>query len=492
MFTEGSAAEPQLLSKLALFALAGFAAIGLSCATALAQSVDPAHATPTPPPFAIFPEDDDPGARHRALGAGDLKALDPVEYVPLGAAGTYLSFGGEVREYYEAYDNESWGRPPGGDGYLLQRYLLHIDARVAPMLRTFIEFKSNSVGARLGGPRPSVDEDRGDFNAAFLDLDLVRKSAGGPLATLRYGRQQLDYGAGRLLSAREGPDGQGPNVLLNFDGPRIIARPGSWRIDAFAVKPVLVAPGEFDDRPDLNESLTGVYATSEPPQTRVPGIDLYVLDVTRRNAAFVRGTAGERRYTYGARTFATTRAFDFDVEAIGQFGTFATVPIHAYEAALNVGTHFGDPRRPRLGLQARISSGDRGDPNSFTAFSAPFPRGFYSGLSSLLGPTNVAGLEPNLLIPIGQAVRFEANGYFFWRQSRHDGLYDPAGMPLRPIATNGASYVGTMPEFVAHWDPDVHVGLNVAYSRFLAGSYLRAAPPGRDTDYIASWIRLRF
>jgi len=468
------------------------ALIDMSLSSACAQMKGDSNPVPTPMPFAILPEDDNPPARHCAQAGHVPRMLDDLEYIPLPTPGTYLSFGGEVRQYYEYYDNELWGKLPSGDGYLLQRYLFHLDARVARAVRVFVELNSNFAGARQGGPRPAIDKDRFDINSAFLDLDVARKSSGDPLATLRYGREQLDFGAGRLISAREGPDGQGPSVLLDFDGPRVTVRPGAWQISAYAVKPVLNEPGSFDDFPDPTESLTGIYAASAPPMARTPGVDLYLLNVTRAHAAFARGTASERRYTYGARAFANKPDFDYDVELIGQFGTFGNVPIHAYEAAVNLGTAFGNMRRPRVGVEAGISSGDRGDAGQMTAFSAPSPRGFYFGLASPLGPTNVAGVEPNVTFPIGPTVRVEANDYFFWRQSRFDGLYGPTEMPIRPAAADGAAYIGQQPEIVVHWNPDVHVGLNVAYSRFLTGPYFATTPPRSNVDYVASWIRFRF
>src|SRR5580704_13882817 len=68
----------------------------------------------------------------RALqGVDRTDVWDPVKFVPLSADGTtFLSLGGEARVTYERFGHENFGlTPPDPDGYLLQRYLLHIDVR---------------------------------------------------------------------------------------------------------------------------------------------------------------------------------------------------------------------------------------------------------------------------------------------------------------------------------------------------------------------------
>ena len=56
--------------------------------------------------------------------------FDPVKLIPLNHDGTtWLTLGGEVSERYEYFDNYHWGKGPQDDnGYLLQRYMIHLDA----------------------------------------------------------------------------------------------------------------------------------------------------------------------------------------------------------------------------------------------------------------------------------------------------------------------------------------------------------------------------
>jgi hypothetical protein len=63
------------------------------------------------------------------------------------------------------------------------------------------------------------------------------------------------YGSGRLIDVREGL-----NLRLSFDAARFLLRLGDWSLDGFLSKPVQNGLGVFDNRPDPNISLWGIYA----------------------------------------------------------------------------------------------------------------------------------------------------------------------------------------------------------------------------------------
>ena len=89
-----------------------------------------------------------------------------------GVEGRYLSLGGEARPFFEWFRNEDWGSIPGDDGYLLQRYMAHLDLHWNDRARLFVQLKSGLEGGRRSGPRP-VDEDKFDLGQAFLDVALI-------------------------------------------------------------------------------------------------------------------------------------------------------------------------------------------------------------------------------------------------------------------------------------------------------------------------------
>lgn len=155
---------------------------------------------------------------------------DPIKYIPLsnGANDWYLTIGGEAREVWEQIGNDNWGESPFWNAYLNERYMIHFDVHYGKHVRTFIELKSGLNSFRIGGPRP-IDEKKLDFQAAFLELGTT---AGENSVDLLVGRQELEYGSGRVIDVREGP-----NVRLSFDGFRLKTKVHSWQIDDSAQNP---------------------------------------------------------------------------------------------------------------------------------------------------------------------------------------------------------------------------------------------------------------
>src|SRR5215469_11170246 len=216
---------------------------------------------------------------------------DPIKYIRLRSHRDdwYLSIGGETRQAAERIGNDQWVTPYQ-NFFFLQRYMAHFDVHYGKHFRTFIQLKSGIETFRYGGPRP-IDEKRLDFEAGFLDV-----GAGGEQdwIALRVGRQELNYGIGRLVAVREGP-----NVRQSFDGFKIMSRVGPWHIDAFAVRPAFDRFGFFDNTPDNQTGFWGIYSTR--PLRRNVSMDLYYLGINTKQTTYQRGTAHELRHTLGAR-----------------------------------------------------------------------------------------------------------------------------------------------------------------------------------------------
>lgn len=206
-----------------------------------------------------------------------------------GRAGSAFFAGGEVRQEYEWFDNEEWGAEvPDDSGYWLQRYMLHVDARLSRRVRLYGELKSGIEVGHAGGPRCS-DEDRLDGHQGFVDLSF------GPV-TMRVGRQELAFGTQQLISV-----GEGPNIRQAFDGATVVVQRSRWRADGFGTRYVSTETGVFDDSSDTGRSVWGVYAVRSLAQDGTKGVDLYYLGYRRTAATFDQGLGRERRHSWGAR-----------------------------------------------------------------------------------------------------------------------------------------------------------------------------------------------
>lgn len=445
-----------------------------------------APTAPTPPPFKQLRYEEDWSPLRDP--ARRTTPTDRVKYIPLrDREGWYISVGGEVRARFERYGAPAWGQEPEDDGgHLLQRYMLHADFHLGGRLRLFAQIKSGLEDGRAGGPRPA-DEDRLDLHQAFLDLKFD-VGAGRPLV-LRAGRQEISFGSSRLVGVRESP-----NVRQSFDGLRATLGVRGWLVDGFLTRPAETDRGIFDDAPDHNRTFWGVYAVR--PLGFLPGgnIDLYYLGIDRKRARFDQGMAREVRHSGGARLWGRRAAWDYNYELVYQWGRFGRGNIRAWTAASDSGYTFaGAPFRPRLGLKADATSGDR-DPDhpDLQTFNALFPKGAYFGEVALVGPSNHADLHPSLDLRLTEALTLTADSAFFWRESLRDGIYGNGVNLLRSGRASRARFVGSQPSVQAEWRVNRHLTWVAVCSFFFAGPFLRETGPARNVSYVTSWVTYKF
>src|ERR1700721_48805 len=311
----------------------------LSSLLSQGQSI-PIAEPPTPArTYHLLREDDDWSFLADSAERQDF--WDPMKYIPLrsGRNGWFLSMGGEAREIWEQIGNDNWGQQPFMNGYFNERYMFYFDVHYGKHVRSFVELKSGLNSYRIGGPRP-IDEKKLDFQAAFVEAGTGDDDQNW--IKFRAGRQEMEYGSGRLIDVREGP-----NVRLSFDGFKVKAGVGSWQIDGFAVRPDLDKPGFFDNAPNHAVGFWGVYGVQS--STKTITLDAYYLGLDRKTAAFNRGVGHEVRHTIGARLSRPVAerkpGWDFDDEALWQFGTFGSANIRDWTA--HSATVYRFPNIPR-------------------------------------------------------------------------------------------------------------------------------------------------
>jgi hypothetical protein len=408
---------------------------------------------------------------------------DPLKFIRLrnGRNDWYMTIGGEVRLDWERIGNDNWGQQPIMNGYLLQRYMLHVDTHYGRYFRTFIQLKSGIETFRAGGPRP-IDEKKLDFLAAYLEFGSAGEHDS---VKFRVGRQELNYGSGRLVSVREGP-----NVRQSFDGFKVRSRFGAWSLDAFAVRPDLDRPGFFDNIPDHKTAFWGVYSTRS--LSKSVSIDLYYLDLDRKRAAFDRGTAQESRQSTGVRVWRPIpqqqRRLDFDYEGVWQFGSFGAATIRAWTIASDTGYSFPEVRsKPRFSLKADISSGDNPGSHTMGTFNPIFPIGNYFGViaSTGPGPVNFIDLHPRVQAQLPHSVTVSVDWVAQWRESVRDGVYAVPGFLIRSAGDSDARFVGHRPGIEVRWNVDRHLWLQADYGIFFAGRFLKETRPGQNLNYSA-------
>ena len=435
------------------------------------------------PPYQLLRYDEDYTYLRDSFKRKD--ALDSVKFIPLDKSqDRYLTLGGEAREKFDDYRQYPLTMPPTR-AYFLQRYMLHADLHLGKSLRFFGQLQSDHQGGYDGGMmQPQAPEvDRLDINQAFADY---KTPLGTDALTARGGRQEINYGDGRLLSPRASP-----NVRQSFDGALLSAQ-GRLRVDGFAFRAVTIGPNAFDNPTNAGQDVWGIYA-AVPASERRPGADFYFLGYDRRNAGFSRGTAGEQRLTLGSRLSGKNGWLDYDWEAAYQSGQFGSGKVGAYLVATETGYTFERmPLTPRLGLRADVASGDQNPlSHSLGTFNPLYGRGDYYGEINLFSESNLRDIRPSLDLYSGRKVDVTVDSFFLWRDSVRDGLYTPGLTPAVPATDSHARYVGTLRAAQVVWQMDRHFALTFNYTYLVAGSYLCDAG-GRDIRYTTGSVDFLF
>jgi len=457
-------------------------------APARSQSVSSASLDVPDRSFKLLREDEDWSFLANPANRQDF--WDPLKYIRLreGRNDWFMTISGEARELWEQIGNDNWGQSPYWNGYLNERYMLGFDIHYGKHVRTFLDLKSGLNSFRYGGPRP-IDEKKLDFQAAFLEIG---NTWGQNSVAVRAGRLELEYGSGRLIDVREGP-----NVRLSFDGFLIESKVDTWQIDAFAVRPDLDKPGFFDNAPNHAIGFWGVYATR--PVRRKNSLDIYYLGLNRQQSTFQRGTAHEVRHSLGARfsrVIATEKAgWDFDYEALWQFGTFGSANISAWTVASETGYRLPNvPLKPRFSAKADISSGDNLRTNTLGTFNPLFPKGNYFGVLATTGPgpLNFIDIHPHAEATLPRGVTVSVDWIFQWRESLQDGVYSVPGFLIIPAGMSNSRFVGNRPGTEVHWQANRHLWFQADYGIFYAGEFVRQSQQGRNLNYWALWAGYKF
>jgi hypothetical protein len=395
-----------------------------------------------------------------------------------------LSIGGSIREQLESYQNREFGLAEGDDDvYLMHRLLLHVDLKLGSQARVFVELGNSLIPGRDAAPSP-VDKNELDITQAFFDLTPGAEE--GRLR-LRVGRQELPLGSGRLVALRDGP-----NNRLAFDAARLTVGDDRWSVDAFVAAPVELRPGVFDDRFNEETAFWGLYATVPSPFDEHGEIDLYYLGIDRDDRVFGGASGHETRHSLGARLFGGSDGFDYNLEAVGQFGRLGDADVRAWTVASDFGFTWEEhPWRPRLGVRANISSGDRGNDGSTETFDPLFPNNSYFSEAAALSPANLIDINPSVTVRPRDHLEFLAMWDFVWLTSEDDAAYSPPGVRLFDPADSDGRFVGHSLSVKGSYQFDRHSSLTMAYTRFFAREAITSAG-GDDIDYFALWYEFRF
>ncbi|WP_437880623.1 alginate export family protein [Pseudomonas sp. LRF_L74] len=463
--------------------VAGACAVLCAPTCSLADDVlalpDVQNARPLRPGIARWAED------YRFLADASRRddPLDAIRYIPFGAS-NWVQFGGEMRYRADSHRQPFFGlRGVDSNSYLQQRLQLHTDVHLFDdRLRVFAQLQdTRSWHKDIFSPN---DASETEFQQFFVDWN--QPFSDGYKLTTRVGRQEMVYGNQVLVSDRDAP-----NLRFNLDGVRLMLKtPGSYKIDAFALRPVAYGLDSFDDRSNDDILFAGAYATFNLGKRW--NFDLYGFDLETDGRSLAGVSGDETRYTVGTRLFGKDGGFDWSWEAMGQFGHLHDATIRAWALAGSTGYSFDTPWRPRLGLRTDIASGDgrRGDGRIGTFDPLYGKNGFYgeAGITTL---SNLIVVGPQLGFSPWPSLRIEPAIYGAWRQSRRDGVYF-TGMSMAPGSADASSrWVGTIYKSTVRWLPTRNLTVDLDWEYFAVGDALSDVG-GKSVHFVSLRPTLRF
>ena len=376
-------------------------------------------------------------------------------------------------------------RPGTIDNYFLQRYLFGTDVRLGSRVRVFAELQSGILNGKLGSPRPT-DRNTFDLHQTFVELrSPVRRT---DQFVLVVGRQELELGSSRLISASPGL-----NVKRSFDGVRFDYRTPSWKFVAAAAGLVGLESGAFDDRTDFEQRFWG-FAAARQKAGFARELGAYYLGIDRPQSLYAQGAGSEVRHTVGMKWGGGNARVDLNYDAVFQAGRFSGAPIRAWAFATETGLRpWTVAWQPRLSVRVDVASGDDNPANpDLQSFNPLFPGNSYSGAVGLLGPTNLTDFTPALTVTPrrGLLIGFEAPSY--WRTSTADGVYGTDLRLLLPPQVGTGRYVGTNPGALVVWQATRHLQLQGVITRFLSGGFLDDTFISEGFGFYSFTTRYRF
>ncbi len=406
-----------------------------------------------------------------------LKRMAVTDWATVDVGGQY-----RVRHHSER-GHRGLGLTGNDDDFLLHRTRLYLNAELGNRVRFYGEMLDAVSNYEEFNPRV-IEENRAEMQNLFLDFVVLDPETAGGKLTARVGRQELLYGAERLVSPLDWA-----NTRRTFEGAKLIWQGEYWDADGFWARPLRRDVQELDP-PDLNRQFYGLYSTYKGlPRDKA---DLYWL-------AYDNDLIGFRYDLFGGRYYGGYDAWLYELEGGVQSGANANDSNHsAGFFTLGGGRKFDCVRwRPTLWLFYDWASGQGTVPGpTGTGFHHYEPLAHkYLGFMDLYARSNIETVNAKLSMQPHEKLTLLLWYYYFWLQDGGDVPYNVDMTPFAGLAANptGNRDLGHEIDVTATYLFTPRLALLLGYSRFVSGSFYDA--PGLysgNADFFYTQMTLDF
>jgi hypothetical protein len=406
--------------------------------------------------------------------------FDEFKYIPLSDTDryTYLSFGADTRDRFEANDAAGFGTAPNrNQDYVITRNEFDADLRIANQLQVFVQFQADyPPGKTMLTP---VDIDPFGLEQAF---GVLTEPVGGGTLKLRAGRQQFAFDLQRFVSVRDGP-----NVRQSYDAAWADYENGPWRFITFYSLPVQNQDKVLGDYGSVTKQTFGG-ARAQYKFSESLSITSYYANFTQANVQLANASGSEKLDIFDLHLNGSANHFDWDIEAMNQTGSIGTKPVEAWAVGSLDGYTFADVNwTPRLGIQVDAASGDSNG-HTFGTFNPLFPNGYYFQLAGYTTYANLIHVKPSLTLQPTSSLKITLAAAAQWRETTADAVYTLPDVPVPNTAGRPGAYTGSYGQFRLDWTIDRATSLAIEAVHFAIGDALRNAG-GHDSNYLGVEIK---
>jgi hypothetical protein len=384
-------------------------------------------------------------------------------------------------DFNDSVDDEEWIH--------LLRTRLNVHLMLHKHMKLFAQFQDARVADQEIGSKAG-NEDYADWRQLYVDWKDLKLGPGSfvPVATVRLGRQELSYGAQRLIGGFNWS-----NVAQTFDAGKVMLKFESYKlsIDGFGgTKTPVKTPREMNDFYDgsTHDLLAGYYATYSA--IKDVALEQYLLKrKTNVNVSFgPSGSAEIDEWTAGFRVKGKIPEIpvDYDLEAAKQWGDFDDLDVDAMMAMAVVGYTFDHAWTPRLAFEFDYASGDTdssdGDRETFDNLY-PTNHLFY-GYMDRVGLQNLNNYQFQASVKPTKKLKLQSDLHMIYVDTPKDSFYNAGrGVQRTATGTDVNTHVGNEVDLTGNYKVCDYADLLVGYSHFFAGKYLQETGANDDGDF---------
>jgi len=393
-----------------------------------------------------------------------------------------LDIGGELRiRYHNEQNMRGLGVTGRDDNFWLTRYRMFANYQMNETFRVYGEYLYADSGGETFNNRP-IEENRGEIQNLFFDTKLTQQ------LTVRLGRQELIYGAQRLVSPLDWA-----NTRRTFEGGKFIYKGDTWNVDGFFTHPLNRTVANESKIDDANENIDfyGLYATRG--DLAIGTVDAYYLGLDNSVLDFNYQTLGSRLVgkSEGGLLYEFEGSVQFGKNTPGYGDHSAGFFTGGLGRQLSIQTSNGE-WNPTVWLWYDWASGGgdvpaaRGD----DSFDQLFPLGHkYMGFMDLFGRRNLSDVNAQFITPVfGSKVKLLVWYHYFFLNERTTP-YNVNGTPFNAANAAGDRELGHEIDVLFNITLNPRSNVLVGYSYFNAGAYYdttagipNGAPPRANQD----------